>query len=59
MMSSPELAIIPPAPVLDDDDDVMEATIVEDAMPKKTRKLVSKQFMDEDGFIGTCSSHSP
>lgn len=54
MMSSPELAIIPPAPVLDDDDDVMEATIVEDAMPKKTRKLVSKQFMDEDGYIGTC-----
>lgn len=53
-MSSPDLSIIPPpTPVLDEDDDVMEATIVEDSMPKKTRKMVSKQFMDEEGFIGT------
>lgn len=54
MVSSPEMAI-KPIPVLEDEDeDMLEATVIEETKPVKNkgRKLVSKTVMGEDGFVG-------
>jgi hypothetical protein len=42
-----------PAPMSEDDEDVLNATVVEPANKnKRSRKLVAKTFMDKDGFVG-------
>lgn len=54
MLSSPEMAIQPAPALEDDDEDMLEATQVEEPAPLKSkkRKLVSKTVMGEDGFVG-------
>lgn len=42
-----------PAPMSEDDDDVLNATVTEPSNnPKRSRKLVTKAYMDKDGFVG-------
>lgn len=42
-----------PAPMSEDDEDVLNATVVEPTNKnKRSRKLVAKTFMDKDGFVG-------
>lgn len=65
MVSSPEMAIKPAPALEDDDEDILEATQVEEEAPSqksRKRKLVSKTVMGADGFVGMksclrCSSH--
>lgn len=43
-----------PAPMSEDDDDVLNATVTEPSNnPKRSRKLVTKAYMDKDGFVVT------
>ena len=56
VLSSPERPA--PTPMSEDDEDVLEATIVEPSSSlKRSRKLVAKTFMDKDGFVGRCSPY--
>ncbi len=54
MVSSPEMAIQPAPELEEEDEDILEATIVEETKSQKNkgRKLVSKTVMDDDGFVG-------
>ncbi|KAI9552916.1 hypothetical protein GHT06_020800 [Daphnia sinensis] len=54
VLSSPEVPTQIPAPMSEDDDDVLNATVIEPSSnPKRSRKLVPKTYMDKDGFVVT------
>ncbi|KAK4014330.1 hypothetical protein OUZ56_026856 [Daphnia magna] len=54
VLSSPEMPAQMPAPMSEDDDDVLNATVTEPSNnPKRSRKLVTKAYMDKDGFVVT------
>lgn len=47
-----------PAPMSEDDEDVLNATVVEPKNNnKRSRKLVAKTFMDKDGYVGMFIVH--
>lgn len=42
-----------PVPMSEDDDDVLNATVVEPSNnTKRSRKVVAKTYMDKDGYVG-------
>ncbi|XP_057381041.1 DNA polymerase delta subunit 3-like [Daphnia carinata] len=54
VLSLPEIPTQMPAPMSEDDDDVLNATVIEPSdNPKRNRKLVTKTYMDKDGFVVT------